>query len=331
MTANIEGSISPQVTAVDRADRRNIDHVELVTSYYDAVTRFYEVFWGDSFHFAPRRHGESWRHSLIRDEYWMAAKAGIRRGMNVLDVGCGIGGPMRNIARFTDACITGVTISQTQVTRGERKNKAAGLSHSCRIRDDYMCLSFADNTFDAAYDIEATAHAPDLRDAYAEVLRVLRPGALFGGYEWCMTDQYDPLDAEHLRMKQDIEQGTAIGELRTRSAVDTALAAAGFEILETEDRAEHSDPGMTWYRPLASLDRGLLAAFFLTRPGRVLLHRAVFLAERCGAVPVGTGKVHEAMLQARDALVRGGELGIFTPHYFVLGRKPGNGSVRPSA
>ena len=33
----------------------------------------------------------------------------------VLDVGCGIGGPMRNICKFTGADVTGLTLNQYQV------------------------------------------------------------------------------------------------------------------------------------------------------------------------------------------------------------------------
>lgn len=38
--------------------------------------------------------------------------------VKVLDVGCGIGGPMRNICKFTGADVTGLTLNQYQVDRG---------------------------------------------------------------------------------------------------------------------------------------------------------------------------------------------------------------------
>jgi len=42
---------------------------------------------------------------------------GITTGSKLLDCGCGVGGPMRNIARFTGANVTGITINQYQVKR----------------------------------------------------------------------------------------------------------------------------------------------------------------------------------------------------------------------
>jgi sterol 24-C-methyltransferase len=38
---------------------------------------------------------------------------GLKAGMKVLDVGCGVGGPAREIARFSDANITGSSLAPT--------------------------------------------------------------------------------------------------------------------------------------------------------------------------------------------------------------------------
>lgn len=37
---------------------------------------------------------------LLTLEMWLAHKLGLKEGMRVLDVGCGVGGPMRTIARY---------------------------------------------------------------------------------------------------------------------------------------------------------------------------------------------------------------------------------------
>ena len=42
--------------------------------------------------------------------------------MKGLDVGCGVGGPMRTIASTSGAEITGITINDYQVKRGEYHN-----------------------------------------------------------------------------------------------------------------------------------------------------------------------------------------------------------------
>jgi len=55
-----------------------------------------------------------------------------------------------------------------------------------------MNIPVADNTYDACYAIESTCHSPDKTKTFKEILRVMKPGGLFTGYEWCMTPSYDP-------------------------------------------------------------------------------------------------------------------------------------------
>ncbi|CAM9924935.1 unnamed protein product, partial [Choristocarpus tenellus] len=96
-----------------------------------------------------------------RHEYYLAGRLGLSKGEKVLDCGCGIGGPYRNIARFTNADVTGITINEYQVKRGNELTQQAGLQDQCRsIQGDFMKLPFEDASFDGVYAIEATCHAP---------------------------------------------------------------------------------------------------------------------------------------------------------------------------
>lgn len=95
-------------------EERNSAYTTLVTAYYELGTLFYEWGWGASFHFAYFLKGETFQQAIQRHEYYLAGRLGVSTGEKVLDCGCGIGGPMRNIARFTNATITGVTLSEVQ-------------------------------------------------------------------------------------------------------------------------------------------------------------------------------------------------------------------------
>ena len=75
-----------------RSDYKNF--ANLANLYYDLVTDFYEYGWGRSFHFAPRVPGESFKASIARDEHYIAHVLGLRPGMVVADLGCGVGGPL---------------------------------------------------------------------------------------------------------------------------------------------------------------------------------------------------------------------------------------------
>lgn len=101
-------------------DRSNTS--ELVDKFYSLVTDIYEWGWGQSFHFSPLLPGKSVRESEAAHEARLAAILGLRPGKNVLDVGCGVGGPMRTIASTSGGVVTGITINDYQVSRAEMHN-----------------------------------------------------------------------------------------------------------------------------------------------------------------------------------------------------------------
>lgn len=293
----------------------------LVTQFYDLVTDFYVFGWGESFHFAPRKRGESFAASLVRYERFLSEQTGLRPGMAALDVGCGVGGPMREIARYSGARIVGINANTYQVRKCRAFNGKAGLERQCALLNaDFMHVPAADSTFDAIYAIEATPHAPDKTALFRELRRVMRPGAYFAGYEWCLTDRYDPDNPEHRRIKGGIEEGTALPDLATEPAVIEALEAAGFEVVGFKDVAPESDPETPWYRALAGHDLSL-RSLPRTPIGRWLTNWTVRFLEFTGVAPRGTTAVSAFLNRSADALVAGGETGIFTPMFYFLARK----------
>ena len=255
---NVQSSVSEyeRLHSFSSAEERNSNYSTLVNSYYDLATLFYEWGWGASFHFSYRHPHESFDEATRRHEFYLASKLNLSEALanrtmahvKVLDVGCGIGGPMRNICKFTGADVTGLTLNQYQVDRGNelcradphfRNFKDDGLPEiRCRsVRGDFMDQPFEASTFDAAYAIEATCHAPDRVKCYSEVYRVLKPGAVFACYEWCLTDKYDPDDPEHVSIKKQIEEGDGLPDIATTHHCLWAFKEAGFEVLELRDLA----------------------------------------------------------------------------------------------
>ncbi len=292
----------------------------LVNHYYDLATDFYEFGWGRSFHFAPRRRGESFKASLLRHQHYLAERLSLKPGMQVLDVGCGVGGPMGNLARHSGASFVGINNNAYQIERARLHTR--DVRSLCRfIHADYMRIPEGDECYDAAFAIESMPHAPDKAAAFKEVLRVLRPGGCFAGYEWCLTDGFDPRSAEHLRIKNDIMVGDALPEIASNSDICAALCTAGFEILDAGDRAAESDPETPWYRALQGRDL-TLSSIPRTPFGRALTNLTLRAGERLRLFPEGTRAVSTLLNAAGDALVEGGRSGIFTPMFFFLARKP---------
>ncbi len=301
------------------------DHAETVREYYDLCNELMVFGWGESLHFAPLSPQESLEDSKIRHQRLMIDKLELREGMTVIDVGCGVGGPMRRVVREAGVRVVGVNSSRIQLDKAKSLNAEAGLEHMV----DYLACSFmdmgdiADNTFDRGYAIESTCHAPDKAGAFAEIYRVLKPGALLWGQEMCMTDNFDPDDNRHRAVKHDLMHGIALKDIATMGAVNQALQAAGFEVIEGKDRAvEGDDPTTPWYRPMETRHGTLGNALHRIPMGRKLFIGASKLAEVLRVFPKGSTDVVRLMDRTANAYVAGGKAGIFTPLYCFLARKP---------
>ena len=281
----------------------------------------------NSLHFAPLSPQESVEESKTRHQRLMIAKLELREGMRVVDIGCGIGGPMRRVGVVQDAGVrvVGVNSNEIQLDKAKSLNVEAGLDHMV----DYLACSFmdmdaiADDTFDRGYAIESTCHAPDKAGAFAEIYRVLKPGALFWGQEMCMTDMFDPNDNRHRAIKQDLMRGIALQDIATLGEVNRTLETAGFQLVEGMDRAvEESCPTTPWYQPIETRRKTLANGPYRIPLGSKVLIGASRLAEVFGAFPKGSAGVVRLLDRTANAYIAGGRAGIFTPLYCFLARKP---------
>jgi sterol 24-C-methyltransferase len=314
-------------TAEIREARRK-EYATLTRHYYNLATDLYEYGWAQSFHFCRFSKGEAFKQALVRHEHYLALKMGIQEGQRVLDDGCGVGGPAREIAKFTSCDVVGLNNNDYQVERGTHYAQAEGLAHQVSFtKGDFMQMSFPDNSFDAVHAIEATVHAPSLEGIYSEIFRVLKPGGVFGVYEWLMTEKYNNDDPHHRAIRLGIEQGNGISNMEKISVALKAMKKAGFELELNEDLADRNDE-LPWYWPLSGDLRYMQSVWDLptlvrmTHIGRGLVHRFVGALEMIGVAPKGVQKTADSLAEGADCLVAGGKEKLFTPMYLMVGRKP---------
>lgn len=330
--AAIDGYLRHFDGGVTEADeqKRIDDYSTLTHHYYNLVTDFYEYGWGSSFHFSRYYKGEAFRQASARHEHFLAAKMGLNENMRVLDVGCGVGGPGREITRFTDCEIVGLNNNDYQIERANFYAKKYNLEHKLLyVKGDFMQMDFEPESFDAVYAIEATVHAPVLEGVYSEIFKVLKPGGVFGVYEWVMTDKYDESNEEHRKICYGIEVGDGIPKMYKREVAEQALKSVGFEIEYQRDMADNDDE-VPWYYPLSGNLKYVqtfsdyFTWFRTSRLGRIVTTEAVGLMELVGFAPKGSKKVTGALEDAAVNLVASGEQKLFTPMMLYVCKKPEN-------
>ncbi|CAJ1386718.1 unnamed protein product [Effrenium voratum] len=107
----------------------------------------------------------------------------------ILDVGCGIGGSSRILAkRFPDAEVLGITLSPQQAERAANLAKKAGLKNVRFQVMDALNMEFADDSFDMVWACESGEHMPDKKRYVEEMARVLKPKGNMVVATWCERD-----------------------------------------------------------------------------------------------------------------------------------------------
>lgn len=106
----------------------------------------------------------------------------LQPGQTALEVGCGAGAVLRELARLTDGQVrlVGVDPSGLMLAQARRETAAAGLGPLADAiayaRMDGRALAFPDGAFDAAVCSRVLIHAADPAGLVAELARVVRPG-----------------------------------------------------------------------------------------------------------------------------------------------------------
>ncbi|MBE7383110.1 MAG: methyltransferase domain-containing protein [Leptolyngbya sp. SIO1E4] len=193
---------------------RRYQSSDTVASSYDQWTEdgILEFYWGEHIHLGhygspPRR--KAFIPAKIDFVHEMVRWGGLDKlppGTTLLDVGCGIGGSSRILARDYGFSVTGVTISPQQVKRAQALTPE-GVSAQFQV-DDAMALSFPDASFDVVWSVEAGPHMPDKAVFARELLRVLKPGGTLVVADWNQRDdRQQPLNFwERPVMQQLLDQ-----------------------------------------------------------------------------------------------------------------------------
>lgn len=151
----------------------------------------------------------------------LARYAGLVPGLEVLDVGCGIGGPARTLAAEFGADVTGVDLTPGFIVAARRLSAQLGLSACTRfVPGSATALPIADASVDLVWSQNMLMNVPDKAALAAEVLRVLKPGGLFA-FEAVIAGEGEPYYPAFWAASP------ALSFLVTADALRAILASAG--------------------------------------------------------------------------------------------------------
>ena len=110
----------------------------------------------------------------------LADRLPIEAGQHLLDIGCGLGGPARYMAKRFQCHVTGIDITQPFVETANKLTRLLRMEQHVKIEHgDGQRLPYPDASFDAAYTQHVTMSVANRAAFFAEAFRVLKPGAFF--------------------------------------------------------------------------------------------------------------------------------------------------------
>jgi len=169
-----------------------------IAGFYDSSSGVWEKVWGEHMHhgyYGPagrerKDHQQAQVDMVDESLKWAGMQdPGMAPPAHVLDVGCGIGGSSRHIARKYGGTGVGITLSPVQAARANALSEQQGLGDRLTFQvADALDMPFDDNSFDLVWSMESGEHMPDKRQFVSELARVCKPGGTIIVVAWCHRD-----------------------------------------------------------------------------------------------------------------------------------------------
>jgi ubiquinone/menaquinone biosynthesis C-methylase UbiE len=157
---------------------------------------------------------------------------------NALEFGCGTGTTALRLAPSVGSLIASdisgemIAIAREKHAAADMENAASGLTF---VQSALETLTYPGESFDVVMGFSAIHLVPDLRDGLARVHRLLKPGGLFISKTPCLGDM-NPLIVAALPAMRLFGKAPNVLVFTSRE-LQTAIAAAGFDLVEVEHHA----------------------------------------------------------------------------------------------
>jgi tocopherol O-methyltransferase len=248
-----------------------------IAQHYGELSPFYRDVWGVHIHHGYWKNGaeskEEAQEQLIRE---LIARAEIKNGCRVLDVGCGMGGSAIFLSEILDAHVTGITISPVQVELGNELARQRGADVQL-VQMDAEALEMKEQ-FDVVWSVEAISHLNNRRDCLQSLARVLEHGGQFVIADWFKSPA--AIAGQERQFLEPIERAMLVPKLEEPGAYAEYISQAGFAVTLIEDFSAHVSK--TWDLAVELIRNPALWKFAATRGKDFVAFLEGFSAMRAG-------------------------------------------------
>ena len=190
----------------------------------------------------------------------MADRLPVSAADRILDIGSGLGGPARYMARRFGCRVSGIDLTAEFCEVARLLTARLGLEDRVSFDEgDALAMPFEDAAFDGAYSMNVSMNIADKRALYREIARVLKPGARL-----CLSEVAQGPGGEP-EYPLPWAATAASSFLATPETTRADLEASGFSIESLRDTSSEA-------RDFAARSRAIVEA------GGKPPHRAVMLA-----------------------------------------------------
>jgi ubiquinone/menaquinone biosynthesis C-methylase UbiE len=170
---------------------------------------------------------------------------GFQRNMKVLDLGSGLGGASRHLAREFGCRVVGLDLSADYCRVAASLTRRMGLSERvCFKQGNALDIPYLDASFDIVWTQHASMNIADKATLYREIWRVLRPGGKLAIYDILAG----PGGEVHFPVPWAREPDTSF-LITSRQLLDT-LRQTGFQIDIWRDVTQS---GRSWFRHMQQI------------------------------------------------------------------------------
>jgi SAM-dependent methyltransferase len=222
----------------------------------------------------------------------LADRLPIGPGQRILDIGCGVGGPARYMAKRFRCRVDGIDITPPFVEAANKLTALLGMEEAVRVEQgDGQRLPYPQACFDGAYTQHVTMNVADRPRFFSEAYRVLKPGAFFALTEHGLGPRGEPYHP--VPWSADGTGAYLVTPAETRAI----LEAAGFENIVVEDTGAKYLAG---YRiALEKAEQGALPPLGI----HILLGDAALEKTRNTARNIEEGRTHPIQVVCRKPSV----------------------------